>query len=453
MKKVLIYIGIVLSWLCSGVADEWPQWLGPKRDAIWRETGIAASFPEDGPALRWRRPIGAGYSGPAVAAGKVVFMDRTTQVFQPDQQPEGNVNFARLEIPGNERIVCLNESDGSVAWVHEYPCSYTTAYPYAIGPRTTPTIEKDRVYALGAEGQLWCLDLNTGKVLWSKDFRIDYGLDVPDWGCAAHPLIDGDRLICVVGGRGTTAVAFNKHSGKEIWRALNSEEPGYCAPIIYEIHGRRQLIIWHGEAVNGLNPATGKVYWSAPQKPAYGMSIGIPTLTNQGIFCMGFNGFSSLVSINENDEAKLVWKGNTRQGVGGVLNKALYLDNHVYACGQRGQYRCIELTEGKRMWTSTAPAVRNLEDRTPYWANVFTVFHEPSKLCFLVNDIGDLIIASLSPQGYKEIDRAKVIEPTHTVGGKFVVWSHPAFANRSFYCRNDKEMLCYSLAFQGKEED
>ena len=179
-----------------------------------------------------------------------------------------------MSLPGNERVVCLDERTGDTLWTRDYPSEYTTAYPYAIGPRCTPTIDGDRVYTLGAEGDLKCLRVEDGSVIWSRDFKKDYGVKVPWWGFASHPLVDGERLICVVGGKGTTCVAFDKRTGAELWRALSAQKPGYCPPVICQVGGQRQLVIWHGDAVNGLDPTTGEVFWSVPFQATFAMTIG-----------------------------------------------------------------------------------------------------------------------------------------------------------------------------------
>src|SRR5688572_5314156 len=186
----------------AGRADDWPQWLGPQRDGVWREEGLIEKFPVTGPPVRWRVPISAGYSGPAVSGGRVFVMDRQ---LSGKADPPGNA-FSRGRIPGNERVVCLNEADGKLLWVHEYDCPYTVSY--AAGPRTTPLISEGKVYTLGAEGNLFCLDAATGKEIWARDFKKDFGIPTPMWGFAAHPLLDGNRLICLAGGDGSVAVAF-----------------------------------------------------------------------------------------------------------------------------------------------------------------------------------------------------------------------------------------------------
>src|SRR5262249_29223794 len=155
-----------------------------------------------------------------------------------------------------------DEKTGDILWKREYDCPYKISY--ASGPRTTPVVSKGRVYTLGAMGDLYCLDTKSGDVIWSKSLMKEYQIDAPHWGFAGHPLLDGDHLICVVGGKGSVAVAFNKDTGKEVWKALTAGEPGYAPPTMIEHGGKKQLIIWHPESVNSLNPETGDVHWSVP---------------------------------------------------------------------------------------------------------------------------------------------------------------------------------------------
>lgn len=155
-------------------ADDWPQWLGPKRDGVWRETGLIDRFPEGGPKVLWRTPVGGGYSGPAVAGGKVYLLDR--QLAQGARNP-GDPFPRTRNLKGTERVLCLDAATGKERWKHEYDCAYNISYP--VGPRCTPTVAGDKVYALGAMGDLYCLNADTGKVIWSKNFPKDYGAQVP----------------------------------------------------------------------------------------------------------------------------------------------------------------------------------------------------------------------------------------------------------------------------------
>ena len=253
------------------------------------------------------------------------------------QPPPKNENFVRRLLPGRERVLCFRESDGEQLWSHDYDCPYTSVATYAIGPRCTPTVDGDHVYTLGAEGHLRCLRVTDGTVVWKRDLVSDYQMGVPEWGIAAHPLIDGERLICMVGGSGTTCVAFNKLTGKQIWRALSAKQPGYCPPVIYELGGIRQLVTWDTDAVSGLNPASGELYWRVPFAATFAMAIGAPQQEGNGLFVMAFNRKSAMIQVSpDGHSASLVWKGSAKRGIDGVLNTAVLRDGYVYGCGNGG---------------------------------------------------------------------------------------------------------------------
>lgn len=441
----------------QAIAEDWPQWLGANRDGIWTEQGIMDKFPAGGPPLVWQQAIGSGYSGPAVSSGKLVVMDRIskpvdgTEPFVHKGKVPGNKNFVRQLLPGQERVLCLRESDGQILWEHKYNCPYSTVTTYAIGPRATPTIDGDHVYTLGAEGNLLCLKMDDGSVVWSKNFQEDYQVPTPNWGFAAPPLVDEHRLICIVGGESSGCVAFDKLTGHELWRSLTSPEPGYSAPVIRQLGEHRQLLIWNSDALHGLDPATGKPHWSVNFPSTYAMSVATPQTTGRLIFLMCFNGKSCLIEVeSDGQSAEIVWEGNRHTGIDGVHNTAQLVDGYAYGCGNGGRYLCARLKDGERIWDTFQPASST---RPIAWGNVFTVRLLAHKNRFvLINDHGEIILARMTPDGYTESSRAKLIAPTHQVSGRKLVWSHPAFANRRIYLRNDQELRCYSLDSNTKAE-
>jgi len=433
-------------------ADDWPQWLGPQRDGVWRETGILAKFPSEGPTVRWRVPIGAGYSGPAVAAGRVYVTDRIAG--PKSAKPASGID--KRFIAGSERVLCLNEADGKMVWQHEYDCPYDVSYP--AGPRATPVIDGGKVYTLGSEGHLFCFNADTGEKLWSREFKKDFEIETPIWGFAAHPLIDGNKLICMVGRKGSVVVAFDKATGKELWRALSAKEPGYCPPMIYKAAGKRQLIIWHPEAVNSLDPENGAVYWSVPFIARNGLSVPTPRQHGDRLFITSF--YNGSLMLRFEDEGKPAEAGTTKSkapkvselwrrvgknerntdALQSIMSTPFFDGDYIYGVCSYGQLRCLKASNGDRVWESFA-ATGGKEER---WANAFLI--KQGDRYFLPNEKGDLIIARLLPDGYHEVSRAHLLEPTNTAAGRDVVWSHPAFANRCVYARNDKEMVCVSLA-------
>lgn len=433
-------IPIAGMFLYGATADDWPQWLGPQRDGVWRETGIIEKFPEGGPKQLWRAPLGSGYSGPSVSNGKVFVMDRIV----PAETPKPKSPFDMSQIPGNERVLCFKEADGQLLWKHEYNCPYDVSY--AAGPRTTPLVSGGRVYALGTMGNLSCLDAADGRVVWEKDFKTNYGLKIPTWGVSANPLLDGQKLICVVGGEGSVAVAFDKDTGKEQWRALSAKEPGYCPPTIYKLGGRRQLIIWHAEAVNGLDPETGEVLWTEPWKLNYGMAIPTPRQMGDELFLTCFYNGSMMLKFRPDDAKPAVaWRTekmserNTTH-LNSTMATPSIVDGYIYGPCSYGEFRCLKAENGERMWETFAPT----SGKSVRWGNCFVI--QNGARHFIFSEQGDLIIARLSPSGYQEDSRAHIIEAANTDPGRPVVWSHPAFANRHIYVRNDKELMGFDLA-------
>jgi outer membrane protein assembly factor BamB len=352
--------------------------------------------------------------------------------------------FSRGQIPGTERIVCLNERDGKILWTHEYDCAYTVSY--AAGPRTTPAVGGGKVYTVGAEGDLVCLDAESGKKIWARDFKKDFGVKTPMWGFAGHPLVDGDKVICLVGGEGSVAVAFDKNSGKELWQALSAKEPGYAPPMIYEFGGKRELIIWDPEGVNALDPETGKVFWTYPTKPIQaGMSIPTPLKSGRDrLFMTSFYNGSLMLRIAD-DKPEMVWESKKvsekdTDGLHSVMATPLIQGGYIYSPCSYGQFRCLKEETGERIWETFAPTAGKSER----WGNAFVV--KNGARAFIFSEKGDLIIAKLTPEKYEEISRAHLIDAVNRDPGRMVVWSHPAFANRCVYARNDQEIVCVSLA-------
>jgi outer membrane protein assembly factor BamB len=455
-----LFWSLVVIGASAGVstADDWPQWLGPKRDGVWRETGLVEKFPQGGPKQLWKAPVGTGYAGPAVANGKVFVTDYTPGA---NGKLPGD-GFAKGKFAGTERVTCRDAASGKELWKTEYAVEYTVSYP--AGPRCTPNVDGEFVYTLGAMGDLKCLKVADGKEVWSKNFMKDYESGLPQWGFAAHPLIDGDKIICLVGGSNDRlVVAFDKKTGKELWASQSClGDFGYCPPMIYEFGGKRRLIIWHTRAVVGLNPDTGKRLWRVEFEVKAALTAPTPRkVGDDKLFITSFYNGSMLLKVGA-DKAEVVWKSkakgelpNQTADLSSIMCTPWVDGNYVYGVCSYGQLRCIEANTGKRVWESmqatrgklTPPKVAAEPEPadSERWSLAFII--PQSDRYFLFNEQGDLIIAKLSPKGYEEVDRAHILDPTNVMAGRgrLVVWMHPAFANKCVFVRNDKELICYSL--------
>ncbi|MCH2201725.1 MAG: PQQ-like beta-propeller repeat protein [Fuerstiella sp.] len=417
ITSVLIFLA------SSAVADDWPQWGGPQRDAVWRETGIVDSLPETEILPRmWSVPVAEGYSGPAVADGRVFLTDR-----QANER--------------NERILCLDAKDGTEIWQHSHAARYSVSYP--AGPRATPVIDDGRVFTIGAVGHMFCFSAVSGKILWAKNFSEDFGTAMPVWGLAAAPLVDGDHLITLAGGAdGALVVCLDKATGEEVWRALDDPAVGYCPPMIFEFGGRRQLIIWHPTAVTALDPNNGSVIWEIPWEIQAGLCIPAPRKIGEQLFLTAFYNGPLMLNVSANT-AVVAWKGTSdseleTDGLHSIMPTPWVDQQNIFGICSYGQLRCLETQTGKRRWESRQAT------GSGRWWNAFIIRHQDR--FFIHNEQGDLIIAHLSTDGYKEVSRSQLVAPTRKVQRRMTVWSHPAFALKSVFARNDQELVRVDLS-------
>ena len=424
------------------VANDWPEWRGAGRDGVWTETGIVEELPSE-LKVKWRVPINSGFSGPAVVDGRVFITDWAE-------------DSASRTMDGTERAIALDEETGEILWTREWPTSYRMLMQsYAIGPRATPTVDGDRVYVVGAAGDLYCLAVETGEVIWEKHYLTDYDSFVPTWGVASSPLVDGDLLITVVGGEpGGLVMAFNKRTGAEVWRAIDVVgEMGYGQPIIIEAGGARQLIVWHAAALVSLNPATGEVYWEEVWDARGGMSVATPVWSGNRLLVTQFYLGSMMMQLDQDRPgATMLWKGNSRSempdqtdGLHALITTPLIEGNYIYGVGSYGELRGLDARTGERLWMSDQMVAQ------ARWGAAFMV--KQGDRYFVNNDDGFLIIAQFTPEGYVEHGRTRLIEPTgdaaygpRRFGARTINWTHPAYANRHIVHRNDNEIIRVSLA-------
>ena len=416
----------------DAIAEDWAQWRGKDRSGQWTESGVLETLTAENLKIKWRQPISAGYSGPTVANGLVYVSGR-------DEKPE--------QI---ETIYCFDSVTGKPKWELTYPSVYTVGY--TAGPRASITIDEDRAYALGTMGMLHCLKADDGEVIWKKDLDSEYNIStskrMPIWGIACSPIIYNDLVIIVVGGdEGAALVAFNKATGKEVWRSL--EDPiQYSSPVLTKQNGKDVLVCWTGASVVGLNPTSGEPYWQHPFAPSR-MPIGIatPLIKDGRIFLTSFYDGSMMLEMGDKDMTiKELWSArgpNERKtkALHSIISTPIWIDDYIYGVDSYGQLRCLKAEDGQRVWESQAAVAK---DR---WGTVHFVSHGND--IWMFNEQGEVIVGRLSPEGLEELSRVKIIEPTKSqlpTRKAGVCWSHPAFADRCIFARNDKEILCVDLS-------
>lgn len=415
-----IVLALCLLPAASATADDWPQFRGPNRDGVWHETGILQSFPTGGLEIRWRQPVGVGWSSPVVAQGRAFVSD------------------ALLQKPlVKERVHCFDEATGKPLWTYTYDVTYSEwvwVPSQTSGPTATPIVEAGKVYALGANGHVHCLDALTGQVVWQNDLGKQYQILIQQ--CRSSPLIEGNLLIVFTGAKpGASVVALDKDTGKEIWKALN-DPVSSSSPLMVEAGGKRQLIVWTDESVASLNPATGETWWRKPMVTSHNDSIPTPVAQKNRLLISGL-----MLTLDETrPEASILWPeshGATKRILSNTSTPAL-LGDCVYSARSSGELVCLDARTGQQLWQNDT--VTDLKRGA-------SIHLTPNgDAVFLFTDKGDLIRAQLTPQGYRQISRAHLLEPTSPMDDSKCAWSPPAYANRHVFARNDKELVCASLA-------
>lgn len=414
-------------------AGDWSQWRGSDRDGVFHAGGLIDSIPENGLKVLWRSRVGQSYSGPAVAEGKVFVT-------------------GRLKDPDREQVLCLDEIDGKQLWEHNYPCEYADM-EYGNGPRTTPTVHEGKVYTLGTKGHLFCFDSVSGEVLWKKDLKSEYGAREPRYGISAAPIVEKDLLIVCVGGEPDAfVVAFDRNTGEERWRSL-PDRPAYCAPEIIDHGGTRQLIVWSAENVSSLNPENGNVYWQVPFEVSFddAQIVASPVLRKDHLLCLaGWGRGSLMLKLNpETPGASIAWR--TKRDPTTTFSTPWFPgEDYFYATLMGGKLACLDARNGDEIWSTHEPTGERAGS-----AHITPVERGDGSSggAFLFNQKGQLILADLTPEGYSERGRCLLVEAT--AGDRAqgpVTWAHPAYANRKIYARNDREIICASLAASDYED-
>ncbi len=401
-------MALLLIWAASvrASADDWPRWRGPLANGHWPTGRIPGRFPEGGLKVAWRVDIGPGFSGVAVAAGRVYTMERR-------------------ESRKEERIVCRSAETGKLLWEYAYRADYGDM-DHGKGPRATPTVHEGRVYTLGAVGHLCCFDAATGFVIWKRDLRKELGARVPTWGFSASPVLYGDTVIVHTALQpGGCYAAFDRRTGKERWRS-GDDPAGYATPVLVRYRGTEGLIGWTPEHVLCLDPRSGRIYWRIPYKVTYGVSIAMPLVVDDWVFVSGYWEGSKAIRLGKTvQQAELAWEEN--RYLRGLMAQPLYKDGYGYLLDKRHGLICFELATGKKIWSDNhrlTPRERNPQ-ATMVWLG-------KTDHILALNARGELVHARLTPRGYEEFDRAPIVGKT---------WAHPAYAHGAVYARDDRQLV------------
>lgn len=318
-------------------ADDWPQWRGSNRDGVGKAPGMLTDWKQTPPKQLWTAPCGGGFGSLAVTGGRVYFQD-----FKD----------------GQERVVCLDAATGQEKWAHSYPVSYDGfKRGYATGPRATPTVHGSRIYTVGATGTFLCLEApgDQPKVIWQHDLMKEFDAELPVWGFASSPLIEGDLVIVQAGGNRGTVVAFHRVSGEKVWATLG-ELTGYSSAMAATLAGERQIVAFTGSRLVGLLPADGGELWAFDWQTDFYANIATPIIAGDFIFISsGYNAGCALLKItNQGGQFKAEKVFVKRNKLMRTHHMTCVLkDGYAYGIDDgRNELTCVDLKTAKPTWQS-----------------------------------------------------------------------------------------------------
>jgi outer membrane protein assembly factor BamB len=399
---------------CALTAADWPQWRGPDRDGLSKETGLLKEWPKDGPKLAWQvKDIGGGYSTPAVVGDRLYLVVN-----------RGDDEFA----------LALAAKDGSEVWAVKIGKVGRNMGPQYPGARSTPTVDGDVLYCLGSDGDLACVETAKGTIRWQKNLKADFGGKPGQWAYAESPLVDGDALVCTPGGAKATLVALKKKDGEVLWK---SEVPGgdaaaYASVVVSEAGGVKQYVQFLQNGVVGVAAKDGKFLWRY-DKTARGSPAVIPTPVahNEYVYTGAARIGGGLVKVkadNDKFEAEQVYFD---AGLPTSIGGAVRVGDYLYGTSLAGLL-CVEFTTGKEKW----------KDRSV----------GPGSLCYadgrlyLHGENGEMALVEATPDGYKERGRfAPPEQPKHPRGQMEKAWAYPVVADGKLYVRDQGTLWCYDV--------
>ncbi len=392
----------------SAADADWPQWRGPNRDGISTETGLLKTWPAEGPPLAWKiKGLGAGYSGVSVSKGRIYTMG---------------------DLADSSYVLALNEADGKQIWAAKVGrTGGGDGYP---GPRCTPAVDGDLVFALGQFGDLVCVDAATGEARWRKHLVSDFGGKMMSgWGYSESPLIDGDRLICTPGGPRGTMIALNKKTGAELWRTTDlKESASYSSVVPVEMGGQKQYVQLTDASVFGVATDDGKLLWRGRRAGRVAV-IPTPVIHDHHVYVtsgygVGCNLFS-ITAAGGQFKADQVYANTVMANHhGGVI----LLDNHLYGFSDGKGWVCQEFATGKMVWSERQQLGKG------------AIACADGRLYLRSEDKGTLVLLEATPQGYKEAGRFE--QPDRS---DVKAWPHPVIANGKLYLRDQDVLLCYNV--------
>ena len=407
---------LALVCCCAARADDWPQWRGRYRDGHARGARLPVKWPLKAPQPIWKQAVGEGQSSPVMANGRLFVLGRQD---------------------GKEVCWCLAPSSGALQWKYAYECEYKPADASAgLGPKSTPTVDGIRVYALGVAGMLHCFGADDGKVLWKHDLRKEFwGVARDRWGddaystccgAAASPLVDGERVLLPVGGKKAGAVtAFDRHTGKVVWKSPLPDRSSYGSAVLATLAGRRQVVGFTGLRMVGLTREAGKLLWEYPFPAQYEQTILTPVVWKDRVIIGGEEKPTVALEVSKDGDralTRVVWSNSRLRA---YMTSPVAVKDHLYGLNKRGELVCVALEDGKTAWAA------------PGFGNFGSIVAAPGQLLVLTRH-GELHAIEANPKKFARRARWKV--------GEAPLWSQPCLVDGRLFVKDRSHVLCYDLS-------
>ena len=406
-RRVALPVALVIAglWLMVGGATaqaaDWPQFRGPKGDGRAEQATLSLPWPAEGPAELWSVPLGGGYSGIAAVGDKL---------------------YTLMSSGSDELLVAFDATDGNELWRLRTDAKRRDSF--GDGPRSTPTVNQNRVYAVSALGHLWCADRHSGEVIWDRDLRKEFGAVVPTWGVSASPIVFQDLLLFNVGGRaGHSLMAFDKKNGEVRWQTATGI-PGYSLPLTVEVAGMEQSIFFTGTELIAVEPKTGNDLWQLSWKTAYDVNAAAPVWVppDRLFISSGYDTGAALLQIKNQEGAikiEELWRSREMKN---QFSSSIYHDGHLYGFDNE-HFKCIGADDGVTRWRKTGLGHGSL-----LYADGHLV---------VLSDGGRLAIVEAAPDRYREKASAQISRGKH--------WTAPTLQRGRLLVRNQKKLMAFKL--------
>jgi outer membrane protein assembly factor BamB len=395
-------------------ATDWPQWRGPNRDGVAPLSTRLTDWPSQGPRILWKQAIGRGFSSVAVAHGRLFTMEQEPVSSPPDGSPS----------PHFEAVICRDARDGREIWRFHYPNDYDERF--GPGPRSTPAVDGTFVYTVGPTGIFHCLQADSGAVVWRHDLQEEFQGRKMQYGVAFSPLVDGNLVFATPGGPNRNAVvAFDKHSGRVVWKALD-DPMGYSSPMLTTAAGVRQLLVFTNEALVSLAPADGTVYWRFPWQTENGFNIATPLVLGNYVFISSaYRKGCALLEITAEGGTLHVNRVYEHNRMRNYFASSVRWGEHIYGFDEVDLV-CMNVRTGAIVWREKG--IRSFRK-----GSVLLVGGQ----LIILSEEGTLWLAEATPEGYRA--KASVRVSTNKC------WTVPAWADGRLYVRDESQIVCLEM--------